>query len=264
VIAVAVAATFAVSRTAPGRRLVASMRATPAAEATAAAAAATSGAPLASAAPREPLAPASAAPATSAAPAPPASAARPTTIDGLDARAWRQVIRRAPHTRDFVRAERAVHALAAIDPEGIASRDMLDAMVDVCVNAGAGPDGGRRLLERLADDFGAGGVDVLYEVVARRGGSTAARNASELLARPDVRARGSDAFRVAIDLRSAPCADKPALAERARVEGDGRALAILAALRGTDCDPTSGACCVFDHPAVERAVRDLDLRLRAR
>ena len=106
------------------------------------------------------------------------------------------------------------------------------------------------------------GIDVLYEVIARRGGSTAARIASELVARPEVRARGSAAFRVALDLREAPCAEKASLADRARVEGDGRALAVLSALRATDCDATSGACCIFDHPAVETAVRDLDQRLR--
>lgn len=261
VLVVAGAALFLASRTPFARELLAGVRADRPAPAPASTSAETAADPAPSGAPSAPITTA----VPSASLAPPATTPpedRPTAVDGLDARAWRQVIRRAPHTRDFARAEQAVFALATIDPEGIAGPDMLDAMVDVVVNAGAAPDGGRRLLELLATRFGEGGVDVLYEVIARRGGSTAARIATELVARPEVRARGSAAFRVAMDLRDAPCASKASLADRARAEGDGRALAVLSALRSTDCDATTGACCVFDDPAVETAVRELDQKLR--
>jgi serine/threonine protein kinase len=206
---------------------------------------------------------ASALPSSSASPVGVASA-RPTEIGGLDARAWKHHVRRAPATRDFARAEQGLLALAEMDPAALDGVEMRDAAVDIAVNSGAAPDGGRRILETLAEKFGADGVDVLYDVMSRRGGSTAAELAATMLARPEVRARGTDAFRVAMDLRNAPCSEKLALVERARREGDGRVLGMLAAARSPECDATTGACCLLEEPTVEIAVRELSERLRAR
>lgn len=213
----------------------------------------------------DPSPPRATSPLPSASVSPPASpSARPTEIGGLDARGWKHHVRRAPATRDFARAEQGLLALAQMDPEALDGVEMRDAAVDIAVNSGAAPDGGRRILETLAGEFGADGVDVLYDVMSRRGGSTAAELASSILARPEVRARGSDAFRVAMDLRSAPCSEKLALIERARRDGDGRVLGILAAARSPGCDATTGACCLLEEPTVELAVRELSERLRAR
>lgn len=100
-----------------------------------------------------------------------------------------------------------------------------------------------RLTRLLTKDMGPLGVDVLFEVMVRRGGSKAAARATELLADEALRARGTPALRIAYDLRHArACADRKALIERVATDGDARALRELD-LIVTECadigpDPT--------------------------
>lgn len=192
-----------------------------------------------------------------------AADAAPREVDGLDAEAWRRVLRQAPSTRDYSKATSALLALAELDPASLASADLRSAAVDVAVNAGTDarmPN----VIDALGQRFGTDGLDVLYDIVTKRGGSRTAALAGAALARPEVRARGTKAFRIAIELREAPCADKPALLERARADGDARAVSILLATRSADCAAGALSCCLRDNAAVESVIRDLLERTRAR
>lgn len=194
---------------------------------------------------------------------PAASAAAPTAtaIAGLDAEAWRRIVRQAPTSRDFPKAAEGLLALAELDPGALSTVEMRAAAVETTLTASADRAKGAVLAKALAERFGSDGIDVLYDLATTRGGSLAASLATPLLSDSAVRARGTPALRIAIELREAACSDKPALLDRARTEGDARTLALLSAMRAPDCDASGGACCLRDNPAVETAARELGERL---
>ncbi|MEJ7733311.1 MAG: hypothetical protein WKG00_29465 [Polyangiaceae bacterium] len=103
------------------------------------------------------------------------------------------------------------------------------------------------------------GVDILYELMTTKGGSRAAKRASDLLARQDIQKRGSGALRIAYELRQASCARKPALFERAQEDGDGRTLGLLVQLNRS-CRRRD-ACCMHNDPRLKQAVDALRERL---
>ncbi len=191
------------------------------------------------------------------------SAAAPTAtaIAGLDAEAWRRIVRQAPTSRDFTKAAEGLLALAELDPTALSTVEMRAAAVETAVTAASDRAKGALVVKSLAERFGSDGVDVLYEIVTTRGGSQAATLATPLLADAAVRARGTPALRVAFDLREAACGERASLLDRVRTEGDARSLAILSGMRSPDCDAGSGACCLRDNPAVETAARELGERL---
>lgn len=190
--------------------------------------------------------------ATTALPPPTVSA-----VAGLDAEAWARLVRLAPTTNNYDKALDGLLALVQLDPTALDALDVRLVAIDTAVRFGADEGRGAKLLEALGSRFGSSGIDALYEIMTRRGGSRAAQIATELLSKPDVRARGSKGFVVAMDLRSTPCFEKPKLMERVVSEGDERALAMLVAARSPECDASNGECCLAGNPAVELAVRDL-------
>ena len=198
--------------------------------------------------------PASAAPVASASAAP-----RPTEIDGMGADAWRGIVRQASSSRDYAHAIKGIYALATLDPNALAGTEIKSETVEVVVNAG--PVDSSKLVRTLAEGFGTDGIDVLYDIVVMRGGSDAASIADELLHKPEVLARGSVGLRIALELRRAPCEQKAALLDRAVSEGDQRTLTQLGALRDPACDVATGACCLSQNPAVDKAARDLTNRI---
>lgn len=113
------------------------------------------------------------------------------------------------------------------------------------------------LFSVLAYRTGAPGLDVLYAMVSRRGGSRGARRAKELLSNPEIITRASPELRIALELRDARCPDKPGLFERAAREGDRRALAYLERLRSARCDARRGECCFHQNRALDRAIDGL-------
>ncbi len=185
-----------------------------------------------------------------------------TAVAGLDTEAWKRIVKQAPATRDFAKASEGVRALAELDPTSLAGADMRAAVVEVVVTAAADRAQGAVLTKALAERFGPDGVDVLYDLVATRGGSQAAILATPFLQNQEVRARGTEALRVALELRDAKCEDKPSVLDKVRQHGDERSLAILSAMRSPDCDASSGACCMRENPAVETAARELQDRLK--
>ncbi len=187
-----------------------------------------------------------------------ASVARPTQVDGLDAAAWKAAVRRAPSTNDYERALAGLLALAELDEKALDAEDMRANAVDTAVRFSVDKERGPKLFDALANRFGQGGIDVLFEIVSKRGGSRGATLAGELLAKPEIRARGSKALAIALELREATCTGKLALVERAKNEADGRGLAILVATRGDDCESTG--CCTRDNAAVDAAIREIAKR----
>lgn len=193
-------------------------------------------------------------------PTPPPSASPSALVGGQTAEQWARVVRQAPTSKDFGRAIDAVLALAELDAGALATPEMRVAAVEVAANSDA--ERVPKLVDAYATRFGADGVDVLHEIVTMRGGSLAATRGAEALKKPDVRARGTAAFRIALELREAPCGDRIALLERAKTEGDARALGILAAMYDADCSSNMGSCCMPQNAQVGAAISELGKRLK--
>jgi serine/threonine-protein kinase len=114
-----------------------------------------------------------------------------------------------------------------------------------------------QLYEIIERRMGTHGIDLLYELMTTRGGSRAAKRATDLLADPEVRKRGTPALRIAYDLRKTSCPEKNQLFERAREDGDRRALGMLEELK--DC--RRSRCCLYTKdPALKEAVDALRTR----
>ncbi len=218
----------------------------PAAAGPAPAASASSSVPLAA----DPVAPSAPAPSSaSLAPAPvPASGAAPATAAPLATspmtpEAFRLLgtMNEAAAAHDAKRSAASLLALAKAAPEAFRDRDLIAETAAVAVTVA--------LDRALADDvfalltgpsLGESGPDVLFHMTSFYGGSRGAARAAELLAQPEVLARASPALRVARELKSLPCKDRPALFDRAAAEGDERALNLLAAMLAPECADSFG------------------------
>jgi tRNA A-37 threonylcarbamoyl transferase component Bud32 len=123
------------------------------------------------------------------------------------------------------------------------------------------PEAGR-LLQLLTGKLAPGGLDILYEVTVTRGGTAAANEAARVLEDERVRARGSAAMRIAWELRHAKtCDDKIALFDRAKREGDGRAVTELQILKSCS-RRTPQSCCLRDDNRVKEAIAVIQSRPR--
>ncbi|HVY46373.1 MAG TPA: hypothetical protein VHB21_10865, partial [Minicystis sp.] len=113
----------------------------------------------------------------------------------------------------------------------------------------------------ITDKMGTHGPDILYELVTTRGGSRAAERADALLKDPAIVARGTPAMRIAYELRAAPCEKKPPLFERAKTDGDTRALGQLVMIRDA-CYSRGAACCAVEKdPALKETMAALRAKL---
>lgn len=134
-----------------------------------------------------------------------------------------------------------IEELAKLDVTLFRDRKVRDRVIDlaqrVMFSKGDEP---QKLFGVIANQLGANGPDILYEMVTTKGGTRAADLARSLLLLPEVQQRASAALKVAWELREAPCEQKPALFDRAAKDGDARAYQELAALKW--CRKTS--CCV--------------------
>ena len=117
-------------------------------------------------------------------------------------------------------------AALALDPELGSCADVDSTLQALAVQGFAmGGDTEQHLITLLTERAGPRGIEVLFDLVVTRGGSKAATRAAELLARDDVRARGSAALRIAYDLRAAhTCGARKGLLERVGQDGDARSL----------------------------------------
>lgn len=138
--------------------------------------------------------------------------------------------------------------------------------------ASRGGNEAEAMFEALSKDLGSDGLDILYDVLAHEGTGSAPPPQSPnlisgparvriLLTREDVAKRMSAAMRIALDLRNAQCQKRVFLFPKAGADGDDRALSILTAMQPPTCGPLGGGCCE-KHPDLERAIADIQTRLR--
>jgi serine/threonine-protein kinase len=150
--------------------------------------------------------------------------------------------------------------LVAESPEAVRVRDTRNAVVELAMRVMlVEGDASDRVFALLTGKLEELGIDILYELMTTKGGSRAAKRASDLLAREDIRKRGSDALRIAYELRQASCAKKPALFERAQEDGDTRTLGLLVQLNRS-CRRRD-TCCMNNDPRLKQALEALRTRL---
>jgi len=184
-------------------------------------------------------------------------------IDGKDAPAWKVRLGNAFVNKEWSEGADAILALALIDPDSFQQESVRIASTAVVVRIEHDdPERATKVFDALANDVGPAGVDVLYQAVSGYGGSDGAKRALVYLQKEDVVSRGSEAVQIAIELRLAPCAKKPQLFDRAAMEGDERALAVLGNLQGRSCHPSKGHCCFHKDERLKAAARKLKARLK--
>ncbi len=154
----------------------------------------------------------------------------------------------------------ALEALADGHPNAIKDAEVREQIVElsqrVMQTQGDLPE---RMFAVLSQRAGTTGIDILYYLVTSKGGSKASKVADKLLADPKVVARGSDAMRIAWELRKAPCNAKKALFARAGEHGDQRTLGQLFELNRT-CGRRNRNCCLHKDPSLEAAIEAMKAR----
>lgn len=195
-------------------------------------------------------------------PSVPAAPAAPEVDDVAIGEARKRFVQGAENRR-WLTASQALVAWLAVDPNALADAADRDLAVTVARRA-AQQDAPKALplFDALAT-FGEPGLAVLYRIVEAHGGSRGADLAWERLARADLRDTMSPELAVAVGLRSASCADKPALFEHAAALGDDRALRVLNLLRSRRCDAGRGECCYQADKSLDRAARAIKARTSA-
>ncbi len=183
--------------------------------------------------------------------APGDATATPAATRGDADGALRALLVKSASAGDDGTAETALLTLVDADPKAFKERPVMVAAREVATRVGR-EGGGDRVFDALAHRLGPDGLDVLYDIVEAKGGSAAAKRAAAILETPEATAAASPALRVAVELRTAPCAGKLALLDRAVAEGDARALVVL---------ETLGKGCFKKSRAIEKAIKSLRARL---
>jgi hypothetical protein len=199
--------------------------------------------------------------ATGATAAPSAKAAEPPQAPTGTTHELRDKLGHDLQTGNYRAAVADIDALMTTDPASADDRELRNLIVELAMRimVGAGPEADE-LFDVIVRKMGTHGDDILYELVTTRGGSRAARRAEDLLKDPAVLARGSEAMRIAYELRTASCDDKPRLFDRATAEGDGRTLGPLQ-MMNSDCSRRSGTCCLKGDPKLKETIAAMRARL---
>lgn len=178
--------------------------------------------------------------------------------------AARKAMRSAAEAREWGRGADALVTLVAIAPSSF--DDRVVALDTLAIATGIEVGGGERaakVFDALETKLGSTGLDLLYEIVSTRGGSKASQRAADILRKKDVKERASPALQIAIDLRDASsCQERLGLLERARTQGDTRAVAVLDNLRQLECIAKAGECCFKTNPAVADTIKQIWARVR--
>ncbi len=194
-----------------------------------------------------------------AAPVPSGVASTEADLGAARTEFWRSVAK-----RDWKRGARALKAVIEIDDKCFEEVEFVRAAGSVTASVDLiDPALGRELMMLLSER--AGGIDVLYDLVLRRGAiGGPGKKALALLQRKAVRARASNGTRLAIELHIGGCPDKRALFDRAGDEGDERVLAELQSLLTIPCTASTQQqpCCFRTDKNLQDAVVRLQARLK--
>jgi serine/threonine-protein kinase len=186
-------------------------------------------------------------------------------VDGLGAAAWTARLLAAPAARDWKGGEKALSALAQLDPAALRGAEVAKATTALALGAARARDASSSadaIFTLLANRFGSEGIDVLYGVAETKGAPEASKRAMALLRLPATLERSTPALRIAIELRDAPCEQKEALFARALSDGDKRALDALTALKTTACRSVKDPCCFATSKPLASAIKELGARLK--
>ncbi len=180
-------------------------------------------------------------PPSAAPPAPSASAPAPNMplIEGADTADVRALLERSLRVRDYNAGETAFFTLLDRDPAVFKDPDVAASTRELAAALDRNRSGDR-IFDALENKLGTTGLDVLYDLVATKGKSSAAVRARSILKKEEVLARATPELRITFALREAPCVDKLKLLDRAAEEGDARTLLVLEA-HGIGCFRRSGA-----------------------
>lgn len=166
---------------------------------------------------------------------------------------------------DTVEGASILVALADADSKAFSDPGLRAAATKVATATGErGSDEATQAFYVLAYRFGAEGLDILYDISVDAAHERAARRASAILEVQARTGRPSPALRIALEIRKAPCKQKPLLFGRAASDGDGRTLALLEQLHPPGCDPDGGACCYRRHVGLEKTIEALKERTASR
>jgi serine/threonine-protein kinase len=210
-------------------------------------------------------APPSAAATPSAAPSAAPSVSEPRSDSTLAP--LRADVRAAADSKEWDRGAQALVELADRDPNAFEDRDLARAAVVIAAGITLGADkraDADKVFDALSTKLGATGLDILYDIVSTRGGSNAAKRATKILGNKQVLERASPALRIAIELRDAPsCKERLALLDRAKKDGDTRAVAVLDIWRAQRCIKGAGECCYRTNSAVDDTMKQIYARVRS-
>jgi len=170
--------------------------------------------------------------------------------------AWKKATE-AMKQNEWRKVVEGVEQVLRMDPDAIddpaVKKSLLAYTVRACINDG---EGCKAMMELLSERSGTAGPDVLFELIATKGGTGAQKRADRLLADPSVMRGASDALRIAYELRKAHgCAGVEKLYPEVEQKGDHRALRELKILQSRrQCRPR-GCCLNGQEPAVKRIER---------
>ncbi len=210
-------------------------------------------------------APRSAAPALSVVPEVKSSAVPENVTGPVDSppmRAARAELADAMKKGNTKRATVALKVVLALDVNSLADAEIRETTLQLAQTASLMPEPNpSEFFELLKGDGGPRGLDVLYELVANKGGARASVEAARALRDPAVVARGTPAFQIAWAFRQAEsCEAKRPLLSRVADEGDHRALGLLVIAKQR-CKRGGPSCCDFKGADVDQAFDKLKARL---
>lgn len=200
-------------------------------------------------------------------PIPPVDTTRPRVVQSTAVlRDAMDVLHKQIQQRQMHDAIGSVRRLIELDPttvndDGVRA-DIVALTLDVLKLPKPDPDD---MFEMLVSSMGTTGIDILYQIMTSHGGMPAADYAKDLLAREDVRSRGSPALKAAYAIRSAKnCDDVRAAFPAAKADGDKRALGLLYELQKGCSRRRYHVCCLDNDKEIADTINAMHTRLGVR
>lgn len=198
---------------------------------------------------------------------PPIDPAKPRVIQSTAVlRDAMDVLHKQIQQRQMHDAIGSLRRLLELDPNTVnddgVRADIVALTLDVLKLPKPDPDD---MFEMLVSGMGTTGIDILYQIMTSHGGMAAADYSKDLLAREDVRSRGSPALQAAYAIRSAKnCDDVRAAFPAAKADGDKRALGLLYELQKGCGRRRYAVCCLDNDKEIAEVINAMHTRLGVR